>query len=262
MELKINRKISSMSTHRNNRSTNDVLIAIPVHNESRYVEDILTAVSRYGSNILVVNDGSDDGTGKLLEKYKSIKIVTHKTNEGYGQSLIDAFEFAKTEGYDWIITMDCDYQHQPSCIPRFFEEIEKDEADIISGSRYLFAAETENVPADRLKINRCITALLNPALGIDITDAFCGFKAYRISALKQLKLTEKGYGLPLQLWIQAAFAKLRITEIPVPCIYHDPKRNFAGLLEVPKFRMQYYMEIIEKELAKYGCKDTEKSACS
>ena len=107
-----------MSTHRNNRSTNDVLIAIPVHNESRYVEDILTAVSRYGSNILVVNDGSDDGTDELLEKHKYIEIVTHKTNEGYGRSLIDAFEFAKTESYDWIITMDCDHQHQPSWIPR------------------------------------------------------------------------------------------------------------------------------------------------
>ncbi len=110
-------------------------------------------------------------------------------------------------------------------------------------------------------MNRCITALLNSALGIDITDAFCGFKAYRVSALKKLKLTEKSYGLPLQLWIQAAFAQLRITEIPVPCIYHDPKRNFAGLLELPRYRMRYYMDVIEKELAKYGYKDTEKLVC-
>ncbi len=250
-----------MSTHRNKQIMEDSLVAIPVHNESMYVGDILTAVSKYHSNILVVNDGSDDGTGELLKEHNSINVITHKTNEVYGQSLIDAFEFARGRGYDWIITMDCDHQHQPSCIPQFFERIEKDDVDIISGSRYLLCRDPENVPANRLRINRCITALLNSALRIDITDAFCGFKAYRVSALKKLKLTEKGYGLPLQLWIQAAFAQLRITETPVPLIYHDPKRNFAGLLELPRYRMQYYMDIIEKELAKYDCKDTKNLIC-
>jgi glycosyltransferase involved in cell wall biosynthesis len=247
-----------MSIYLNNLSRKNILIAIPVHNEARFVDDILTAVSEYHSDILVVNDGSDDGTDKLLKRHKSIKIIVHKTNEGYGKSLIDAFEFAKSEGYSWIITMDCDYQHEPQHIPQFFREIEKDNADIISGSRYLCCENTENVPADRLRINRYITALLNSALKMDITDAFCGFKAYRIATLKKLKLTEKGYGLPLQLWIQAAFAKFRITEIPVPLIYHDPKRNFAGQLEIPQYRMQYYMDVIEKELVKYGCKDAEK----
>ena len=251
-----------MPAHRNNRSGNDILIAIPVHNEFRYVDDILTAVSKYHSNILVVNDGSDDGTDKLLKDYKSVKVISHKTNQGYGQSLIDAFEFAEGRGYDWVITMDCDHQHQPSCILQFLEKIGKNEADIISGSRYLLFTDPENVPADRLRINRCITELFNSVLRIEITDAFCGFKAYRVSALKKLKLTEKGYALPLQLWIQAAFAKFRITEIPVPIIYHDPQRNFDGLLELPICRMKYYMDVIEKEFEKYGYKNTEKFICS
>lgn len=240
-----------MQIHHNNQITNDILIAIPVHNEAEYVDEILTAVSQCHGNILVVNDGSDDGTDELLGKYKSIKVISHKSNEGYGQSLIDAFAFAENEGYSWIITMDGDHQHQPLCLPRFFERIEKDGADIISGSRYLVCADSGNVPADRLRINRCITTLLNCALGIEITDAFCGFKAYRVSSLAKLKLTEKGYGMPLQLWIQAVFAGLRIAEISVPLIYHDPKRNFAGLLEISKYRMRYYLEIIEKELAVY-----------
>jgi glycosyltransferase involved in cell wall biosynthesis len=239
----------------------DTLIAIPVHNEVGYVDDILTAVSGYNGDILVINDGSDDGTNRFLKKHKSVRVITHKTNEGYGRSLIDAFEFAKGRSYGWVITMDCDCQHQPSCIPQFLDRIEKDDIDIISGSRYLLCANPENIPAERLGINRCITALLNSVLGIDITDAFCGFKAYRVSALKKLKLTEKGYGLPLQLWIQAAFAAFRITEIPVPLIYHDSKRGFAGPLEFPLYRMRYYMDVIERELARYGYKDTEKFVC-
>lgn len=251
-----------MSTHPNKQNRDDVLIAIPVHNEARYVDDILMSVSKYHSDILVVNDGSDDDTDRLLEKHKSIKVITHKTNEGYGQSLIDAFEFAKNNGYKWIITMDCDHQHQPKYILQFIEGIKKDINDIISGSRYLLGADIDNVPEDRLRINRYTTSLLNSALNVDITDAFCGFKAYRVNALDKLKLTEKGYGLPLQVWIQAAFEKLKITEIPVPLIYHDPKRNFVGILKVPKYRMQYYIEIIKREFVKYGCKDTEKLPCS
>jgi dolichol-phosphate mannosyltransferase len=249
-----------MSIRLNNR---EPLVAIPVYNEFRYIDDVLTAVSEYSHNILAVNDGSDDGTDKLLEKYKSIKVIAHKTNRGYGQSLLDAFEFAKVEGYNWIITMDCDHQHQPSWIPRFFEEIKKNDTDIISGSRYLDTAGQGKIkpPAERVAINRKITTLLNQILALGLTDSFCGFKAYRVESLKLLKLTEKGYGLPLQLWIQAATAKLRIREIAVPLIYHDPKRNFAGLLEIPQYRLQYYMDVVDKELAEYGYQNTEKLVC-
>lgn len=248
-----------MSTHHNNQSIKDILIALPVYNESKYIVDIMNALLRYSNNILVIDDGSNDGTDEQLEKYKSINVIVHKKNEGYGQSLIDAFEFAKKQHYNWIITMDCDHQHQPSYIPQFFEEIRKNKADIISGSRYLETANhvTLKPPFERVSINRRITALLNQSLGFGITDSFCGFKAYRVESLKKLTLTEKGYGLPLQLWVQAAFAKLRVTEIPIPLIYHDSKRNFSGLLELPEYRIQYYMDVIEKELAKCDYKDTE-----
>lgn len=248
----------------NNMDMKGTLIAIPVYNEAGYVDDILTAVSQYSGNILVINDGSDDGTDELLKKNTFIKVVTHKSNEGYGQSLMDAFTFAKASAYDWVITMDCDYQHQPSCLPRFFNEIQKDDSDIISGSRYLDIASQKTVkpPAERMAINKEITKVLNQTLGLELTDSFCGFKAYRVKSLQELKLRETGYGLPLELWIQAAAENLRIREIAVPLIYHDPKRNFAGLLEVPRYRMQYYRDVINQALAQYGYQNTEKLFCS
>jgi dolichol-phosphate mannosyltransferase len=237
---------------------NNILIAIPVYNEYSYVDDVLTAVSKYSKNILVIDDGSDDGTEKLLGKYTFIKVVTHKTNQGYGQSLADAFRLAEFEEFEWVITMDCDHQHQPSCIPRFFDEIEKNDVDIISGSRYIQIEKQGTIkpPSERIAINRKITVLLNRTLGLELTDSFCGFKAYRVKSLKKIRLTEKGYAVPLQLWVQAAKAALEIREIPVPLIYHDPKRNFAGPLEYPKFRMQYYMDVIQRELALNGYKNT------
>lgn len=229
-----------------------VLVAIPVFNEFSYVDSVLEAVKQHSNNILVVDDGSTDGTSQLLKKHKDIEVLSHKNNIGYGQSLIDAFEFAKSNKYDWIITIDCDHQHQPSYLPHFYSEIAVDNADIISGSRYLQKLDLGSVkpPVERILINKKITDLLNKRLSINITDAFCGFKAYKTQSICQLGLKEKGYGLPLQLWIKASQAGLYIREIPVPLIYHDPNKKFCGALENPKERLAYYMQIIERELGR------------
>jgi dolichol-phosphate mannosyltransferase len=227
------------------------LVAVPVFNEVKYVDEVLKAVHRYAHDILVVDDGSTDGTREALGRHPDVQIIFHKSNEGYGRSLMDAFRFACHHEFDWVITVDCDHQHEPSYLPHFHLEIGKDDVDIISGSRYLAAAEPRSTaPAERIAINKEITRMLNENLGLKLTDSFCGFKAYRTRAVAALDLTEKGYRLPLQLWIRATRAGLKIREIPVPLIYHDPKRNFAGALEDPQYRFNYYIEIIEKEL---GC---------
>jgi dolichol-phosphate mannosyltransferase len=226
------------------------LIAIPVFNEFRYVNEVLNAVHKYSNNILVVNDGSTDGTSEILEKHTYLKTISHRTNMGYGQSLIDAFSFAHLHKFDWLITIDCDHQHEPSYIPHFYSEIEKNNADIISGSRYLrkISSGTVQPPPDRIAINSKITGILNQRLALALTDSFCGFKAHRVNKIFKLNLTEKGYGFPLQLWIRASRAGLRIREIPVPLIYHDPKRNFSGTFEDQKIRFDYYISIIQQEL--------------
>ncbi len=238
------------TAERTDYTDQDVLVALPVFNEASHVEDVLQAVSHYAPSVLIIDDGSTDGTTLLLERYACPRLITHDVNMGYGRSLIDAFSCARDDGFAWVITMDCDHQHEPCCIPEFLHEIRKNDADIISGSRYLRPIDLGTIPAprERVAINRAITRLLNRHVGLHLSDAFCGFKAYRVGALARLKLTEAGYGLPLQLWVQAGRAGLKIREIPVPLIYHDRKRNFGGVLENPRQRMRYYFAIIEKEL--------------
>ncbi|MCH7595587.1 MAG: glycosyltransferase family 2 protein [Planctomycetes bacterium] len=226
------------------------LLAIPVFNEEAYLTRVLTSARRYSRNILVVDDGSTDRTPHLLRRQDGVEIITHPENRGYGLSLADAFAFAIRRGFRWLITMDCDEQHDAAVIPRFVDVASEDDADIISGTRYPGGHEgTSGAPADRREINRRITAMLNDRLNLSLTDAFCGFKAYRVAGLERLSITVPGYAMPMQFWVQVARASLRVRELPVELIYNDPTRHFGGFLDDPAARLQHYVEVFEAELA-------------
>lgn len=225
------------------------LVAIPVFNEQRHVVRVLRAVARYCGDILVIDDGSTDSTPTLLARHPNVAVIRHPENRGYGQSLIDAFHYASRLDYDWVITMDCDEQHEPEQIPEFLDRIQTDTADVISGSRYLRPfPDDDPAPPERRLINFTINRILTQVLGVELTDSFCGFKAHRVSAMRRLTLDEPGYAFPLQFWVQCALAGLRICEIPVRCIYPDRSRSFGGTLDDPAARLQHYLEVFVREL--------------
>lgn len=222
------------------------LVALPVYNEVNYVDGVLDEVARYAADVLVVDDGSSDGTADVLAKRSDITVIRHPLNRGYGAALISAFDHAVEKGYDGIVTLDCDGQHQPKRIPEFIAAAVDHDADIVSGSRYLKVYDGDDAPPEeRLFINRRITRELNQRLGFNLTDAFCGFKAYRASALQALEITDEGYAMPLQLWVQAAAANLRIHEIAVPLIYLDLERSFGGSLDHAETRLRYYHQVLD-----------------
>ncbi|TWU22171.1 Undecaprenyl-phosphate mannosyltransferase [Novipirellula galeiformis] len=224
------------------------LVAIPVYNEVDTVNEILDQVTQYASDVLVVDDGSHDGTSEVLRTRSDVRVIQHAENQGYGAALRSAFAYTMQENFDGVVTLDCDGQHQPKRIPRFIEAAGA--ADIVSGSRYLKQYEGDDAPpAERMFINRRITGELNQRLGLNLTDAFCGFKAYRSSALRELRITDNGYAMPLQLWVEAAAAGLRVIEIPVPLIYLDLSRSFGGSLDHAETRLNYYNQVLEDAIA-------------
>ena len=225
-----------------------ILVAIPVWNEERHIDRVLSEVRRYASDILVVDDGSTDATPALLARHP-VEVLRHGENMGYGRSMRDIIHWAHVQEYEWVVTMDCDEQHEPSCLPAFFAAARQDRLDVISGSRYLSAGmRGDDAPADRRAINRTITGEVNRALGLALTDAFCGFKAYRARSCARLALTVDGYDFPMQFWVQAAAHRLRIGEIAVPRIYHDPNRSFGGGLDDPSVRLAAYRDTFRREL--------------
>jgi len=242
-------------TKNKNQSNYPFLIFIPVYNEASSITEILEKVrkSTTASDILVIDDGSTDSTPTLLKNEKNIHFVQHPKNEGYGKTLIDGFNYAINMKYDYIITLDSDEQHQPEEIIKFTKAVEAEEWDIVSGSRYLEKKKEQlNVaPEDRKKINHRITKYINHLTGYDLTDSFCGFKLYKVSSLKKLNLTETGYGMPLELWMQAWKQQFRIKEVPVDLIYLDKDTNQTSSYRKVFRRYKYYLKIIEKEIKDY-----------
>ena len=226
------------------------LTALPVFNEVQYVNEVLDLVKQYSDDILVVDDGSTDGTTEQLQKRDDVRIVTHTENQGYGAALRTAFEYALEHDFEIIVTIDCDGQHEPQRIPEFVAACNKS-VDIVSGSRYLAQFPDDTPPPEqRRKINQTVSAELSRRLNIKLTDAFCGFKAYRTASLDKLTPTENGYAMPLELWVQAAEANLHIIELPVPLIYLDEARSFGGVLDDAATRLEYYHLVLDRSIAK------------
>lgn len=229
-----------------------VLTALPVFNEEKHVLEVLDEVRRYSQDVLVVDDGSTDRTPLLLQECEGVAVIRHPQNRGYGAGLKSAFDYALEQAYDVLVTIDCDGQHQPQLIPRLAAEIYADQVhpwDIVSGSRYLEIFDDNSIPpADRRRVNVEITRQLRECFGLELTDSFCGFKAYRVDALRCLEVTELGYAMPLQLWVQAVRHQLRIKEYPVPLLYLDEKRSFGGSLDDAQLRLKYYREVLRREM--------------
>jgi glycosyltransferase involved in cell wall biosynthesis len=235
------------------------LVAIPVYNEEATVEAVVRRVRAHAEHVLLIDDGSTDRTAERIERVRKpigLDLIRHEGNLGYGHSLRNAFDRAADGGFDWVITMDCDEQHEPDELPAFFEAIEaagpsgRGGADIISGSRYLDETldPIGEPPSSRRAINRTITEEINRRLGLALTDGFCGFKAHRVSALQKLALTEDGYAFPMQLWVQLVATGATITERAIRRIYNDPNRTFGGGLDDADHRLAHYRGVMHREI--------------
>jgi len=224
-------------------------VLLPVYNEERTVDSVLDAVRRhFDGEVIVVDDGSDDGTPQVLAARDDVTVVHLDRNCGYGCALKIGFRIASDLGVSQLITMDCDGQHEPAHITQFLAAMAEG-GDIVSGSRYLpGSASVGAAPESRAAINQRITAEINAVTGWGITDAFCGFKAYRLPALDCIRLEEPGYAMPLELWAKAWKCGLAVREIPVERIYFDHERSFGAALDDPEARFAYYMDVWNRAL--------------
>ena len=227
----------------------DDAVIVPVYNEVEFVEPVLERLREvWHGEVIVVDDGSTDGSTEYLSTRDDILVLPHPENLGYGRSLIDAILFARFAGILRVVVMDADGQHQPEDVPRFFEALHG--VDFVSGSRYRPDSHvTSSAPEDRQHINHVLTEEIDSATAYDITDAFCGLKAYRLDIFDKIQLTESGYAVCVEFWAKAHKAGLTMVELPVERIYVDLHRSFGPELDDPERRLAYYLEAWKRALA-------------
>lgn len=239
----------------------DYLLGIPVYNEKDNIpvvfRKLLSGLPDAIKEILVINDGSTDGSGEILEEIKNtysnhkITIIHNYPNQGYGRSIRFLLEYARSRNYEFLITMDCDQQHRIEDLHHFIEIAPN--YDVVSGSRYLPGSPRFGIrpPADRVEINKRITEKLNTLFRLPLTDSFCGFKRYRLKNINPDVLDENGYAFPVEFWVYVYYHNLSVTEIPVARVYITDDRSFGENLDRPKLRYHYYLRVLKKSIEKF-----------
>jgi len=201
---------------------NQAVIVVPTYNERenlpRMIQKLLSLP--VSVDILVVDDNSPDGTGKLADELAGMHPqvnVLHRTNkEGLGRAYIAGFKWALQKNYEFIFEMDCDFSHDPEEIPNFLREAQK--ADLVIGSRYSGGIRVINWPMKRLMLSRCAGIYVQTVTGMSISDPTGGYKCFRRRALQAINLDEihsNGYGFQIEmshcLWRQG----FRVAEVPI-----------------------------------------------
>lgn len=226
----------------------DSLVICPVYNEEEYLQRFYDRLRRYYvGDVLFIDDGSSDKSREVVQCLLSERtfLISHSQRAGYGATLSSGFRFALKMGYCRIVTIDTDLQHNPEHICRFLRELI--EVEMVSGSRYIRIDKYDEVPKERLMINRYISRLIKVLFSLNITDSFCGFRGYRDSFLKKVNLKEKGYNLGLEVLLELIRTCSTFKEIPVEAIYFNPQRKFGQGLDDPKKRLLYYLEVIARK---------------
>jgi dolichol-phosphate mannosyltransferase len=201
-------------------------LILPTYNEATNLEPMVNAAlpqlaSAAGSpTILVVDDASPDGTGKiadrLAEEHDEVRVLHRPRKDGLGRAYLAGFATALEGGADLVVQMDCDFSHDPADLPRLIGAAGS--ADIVLGSRYVTGGGVENWALRRRILSRGGCAYARLILGVPVRDLTGGFKCWNRAALEALDLDgvdSHGYGFQIEMSYRAINEGLTITEVPI-----------------------------------------------
>lgn len=228
----------------------DKLIVIPTYNEIGMIEDIVSEIFKVcpDADILVVDDNSPDGTGKIVDRLasqdKRVRCLHRPRKEGIGPAYIDGFKVALEGGYKYIAHMDADFSHDPKHLPQLFETIKN--YDLVIGSRYVKGGVVKDWGIVRRLISRFGSLYAGSILCIKISDLTCGFRCFRRDVLESIDITRvisKGYAFMIEMAYRVYKKGFRIKEIPI--IFTDRRGGqtkmsrsiiFEAMVNVWKFK--------------------------
>tara|TARA_B100000212_G_scaffold316360_1_gene271190 strand:- start:228 stop:905 length:678 start_codon:yes stop_codon:yes gene_type:complete len=195
----------------------DIYVVVPAFNEQKVIKDIINSLLKKFSNVIVVNDGSNDRTLEIINDL-DIKVLSHEINLGVGAAVQTGFDYvSKIPNAKAVITFDADGQHHVEDAVAMAKEILICEEGIIFGTR--FPKHSKNIPKVKRFVLKLIAKITDLVTGVTLTDAHNGLKAYKISTIKELELQFSSYSYESELITQVAKKKIEYKEMPTDIKY-------------------------------------------
>lgn len=198
------------------------LLIIPTYNEIDNIEKMLnTLFSLYKDiNILIIDDGSPDGTADIVIKYQKdhpkLNLIQRTGKLGLGTAYITGFKWALERDFEYVFEMDCDFSHDPKDLPVLLEAAQSN--DLVIGSRYIDGIRIINWPFRRLLLSYCASIYTRIITGLEVLDVTGGFKCFSRKALESIdldKVVSNGYSFQIELNFKIWDQKLQIKEVPI-----------------------------------------------
>ncbi|PID87756.1 MAG: dolichyl-phosphate beta-D-mannosyltransferase [Bacteroidia bacterium] len=203
----------------------DKLVIIPTYNEKENIEKIIRTVFSLPEefHILVIDDGSPDGTAEIVKKlqqeFPNKLLLTERSGKlGLGTAYIAGFKEAIEKKYDYIFEMDADFSHPPASLSDLYTACSKDGADVAIGSRYIKGISVVNWPLGRILISYCASMYVRTILGMPTRDTTAGFVCYRREVLENIGIDQiqmKGYGFQIEMKYRSWKLGYLLKEIPI-----------------------------------------------
>jgi 3-hydroxymyristoyl/3-hydroxydecanoyl-(acyl carrier protein) dehydratase len=192
-------------------------VVIPTYNNEARLEQVITAVRAQALPVIVVNDGSTDGTAAILQGMEDkVRVVSYPKNRGKGFALRRGFDVAVQKGYEYALTIDADGQHYADDIPLFIELAAQHPKALLVGNRKL---TQEGMPRGNTFANRFSNFWFTLQTGIALPDTQCGFRLYPLKAMKRLRPFTTRYEAELEMLVRCAWRGVRIVPVPVRVAY-------------------------------------------
>lgn len=196
----------------------NVCVLIPTYNNAQTVANVITDVLAYTDQLIVVNDGSTDATGDILQQFTTIRKLEYRRNRGKGYALRAGFDFARELGYDYAITMDSDGQHFASDLPSFLTVLNEDPDCIVVGARNM---DQETVPGKSSFGNRFSNFWFWVTSGITMKDTQSGYRWYPIRRMEGIRFFTRKFEFEIEVLVRSAWNDIPVKNIPVRVFYPE-----------------------------------------